>query len=613
MPKGPAIKEEPQALTAAGITFPGAGHSKYARRVGTTQSWQKEAWEHYDNVGELRYGANWLANVASQAILYAGTRDVYNNVSPSVKSSPEAKALADLFGGVEGQQEMLRSCVLHMSIAGEVYIVMRDPFEGEDADSKNKDKHGTIYQTLGVEEISYQGDKWYIRADDGTDVPLTTSDIVLRVWIPHPKDHSQPDAPVKSILGSLAEVRLYDAHIKAQASSRLIGGGMLFLPNEMTLTPPKQMLEDTNASTGDVTTEDIVMWTLMSAMEASKDNLGSPASVAPVVMTLPGEHINNIQHMTFWSELDEKVIDMRKDAVMRVAQGMDLPQEIFLGTGDMNRWGAWQIEESSIKAHVEPILQKIAATLTTEYLRDGADNPDAVVGIDTSKLRLRPNRSKEAVELYDRGVLNRAALLRETGFGAEDEPDKKERAEWILMKMTQASWSPQQAEAAVKELGIDLGINTTDDEPREARPTPSLKEHPVRDRPEESVSDPDFDHEREADRREQRAEREAAAAAVTMLAARAMERAGNRLKSLSRDKPNGVAGKDMHLMIEPFPDRVDDLLKGAWDRSLVAHVEHDSVDRMIEAADAYCRTILTSREAFSAKTLQAELRKAGGR
>ena len=94
--------------------------------------------------------------------------------------------------------------------------------------------------------------------------------------------------------------------------------------------------------------------------------------------------------------------------------------------------------------------------------------------------------------------------------------------------------------------------------------------------------------------------------------ARAMERAGNRLKSLSRDKPNGVAGKDMHLMIQPFPDRVDDLLKDAWDRSLVAHVEHDGVDSMIEAADAYCRTILTSREAFSAKTLQAELRKARG-
>ena len=36
MPKGTPVKDQPQQLTAAGITFPGAGSSKHALRVGGT-------------------------------------------------------------------------------------------------------------------------------------------------------------------------------------------------------------------------------------------------------------------------------------------------------------------------------------------------------------------------------------------------------------------------------------------------------------------------------------------------------------------------------------------------------------------------------------------------
>lgn len=588
-----------EGLTAAAISYPGKGRSKSAAKSGKPEEWQKAAWKFYDEVGELRYGANWIANVGAQSLLYAGRRGDDGNVTRSEANSLESRALADFFGGPEGQRGMLRSMSLHLTVAGEGYLVNRDPYDGEETEGKAVGSDGSIYECLGTEEVSYSGDTWYVRKPDGSNVGLTEQDVIIRVWLPHPKDHSRADSPVRGVLGTLREIRLYDAHIKAQASSRLLGGGVMFTPSEMTLPPPPEMQKEIGEG-ATPSSADVFMWTLMQAMEASKGMEGEPASVAPVVVTAPGEHISNIKHMTFWSELDEKVIDMRQDAIIRLARGMDLPPEIFLGTGEMNRWGAWQVEESSIKAHVEPVLSIITTAITVDFLREGTGIPNVVVEADTSKLRLRPNRSKEAVELYDRGVLNREALIRETGFAPDDISDEEELRRWILLQMIRSSWSPDQAQQAAKELGVDLGLPLQDNAAREARPTPSLAEHPVRDRPKDSVSDPDHDHERDM-------ERERAAAAVSVLAFRAMERAGNRLKSLSGMKPQGVAPASMHLMIEPFAHSLDDLLKDAWDLTSVGHYDREMCREMAHRADMYCRDILLSRRPFSSSEIESLL------
>lgn len=588
-----------EGLTAAAIAYPGKGRSKSAAKSGNAEEWQKVAWDYYDKVGELRYGANWIANVGAQAMLFAGRRGPDGNISRSAPSSIEARTLSDFFGGPEGQQGMLRSMSLHLTVAGEGYLVQRDPYEGEETEGKAVGSDGSIYECLGTAEVSYSGDTWYVRKHDGSNHALTEDDVIIRVWLPHPKDHSKADSPVKGVLGTLSEICLYDAHIKAQASSRLLGGGVMFVPAEMTLPPPKEMVDEVGDGVTP-STADVFMWNLIKAMEASKGAEGGPASVAPVTITAPGEHIGNIKHLTFWSELDEKVIEMRQDAIIRLARGMDLPPEIFLGTGEMNRWGAWQVEESSIKAHVEPVLSIITTAITVDFLREGTGIPNVVVEADTSKLRLRPNRSKEAVELYDRGVLKREALIRETGFAPDDISDEEELRRWILLQMIRSSWSPDQAQQAAKQLGVNLGLPLQDNAGRQARPVPSLEDHPVRDRPKDSRSDPDHDHEKDM-------ERERAAAAVSVLAFRAMERAGNRLKSLSGMKPQGVAPASMHLMIEPFEHSLNDLLKDAWDLTSVSHYDREMCREMAHRADMYCRDILLSRRPFSSSEIESLL------
>ena len=80
---------------------------------------------------------------------------------------------------------------------------------------------------------------------------------------------------------------------------------------------------------------------------------------------------------------------------------MDLPREQIMGmssnsgTGGGNsngvsHWGAWQIEESTIKFHIEPMLELICNALTIGYLRPLTEAVDTFVTYNTKKLRLRP-------------------------------------------------------------------------------------------------------------------------------------------------------------------------------------------------------------------------------
>ena len=162
---------------------------------------------------------------------------------------------------------------------------------------------------------------------------------------------------------------------------------------------------------------------------------------------------------------------------------------------------------------------------------------------------------------------------------------------WLLRKMISASWSPVQAQAAALKLGVDLGIPLPqDDAPREARPTPSLQDHPTQEPPEKSVSDGTAPRPDEVG-----LAASATPVCAAMLAYRAMERAGNRLRTLSANKPDAsLAAHSVHTKVKVFPDRMESLLEHAW-----ATAETFGTSPVeIERAKNYCRFLLTESAAF---------------
>ena len=114
---------------------------------------------------------------------------------------------------------------------------------------------------------------------------------------------------------------------------------------------------------------------------------------------------------------------------------MDLPPEQILGMGCQRRhrrrpsngvshWGAWQVEEATIKLHIEPMLDTDRQRAHDGLPAARAARPARSTWSPTTRraLRLRPDRSKEAFELYDRGCHQVEALLRENGFDPADAP-----------------------------------------------------------------------------------------------------------------------------------------------------------------------------------------------
>jgi hypothetical protein len=153
---------------------------------------------------------------------------------------------------------------------------------------------------------------------------------------------------------------------------------------------------------------------------------------------VPAEYVDKIAHIDFTLKIDDKIIEKRDSAIKRLASQLNVPPEVLLGMSDLNHWNAWAVDETSLKVNVAPSAELIADALTTGYLQprlkaSGVEDwASWVVWYDMSELTLRPDRSDNALQLYDRMEIDGSALRRETGFDEADKPTDEELKEQAL-------------------------------------------------------------------------------------------------------------------------------------------------------------------------------------
>lgn len=522
------------------------------------QKWQTDCYRHYAICGEARAAARFFGRALSRAVLNV-TRTT-NGVATTVTDGSVADLLADLFNGKDGQQQMLEAIGMHLTIAGECYLIGRTVTEG-DTDG-NILSQGEVWEIVSVLEVKVAGDQWRITYGEGQqDIILGDDDTVIRIWQPNPANRLEADSPFRSLLPILTEIEWLTRHIFAQLSSRLAGAGILFLPQGMTFPDPP---EQAGANQQAYNEASGFMRVLGDAMMKPLDDPSSPSALIPVIVTAPAESIDKARLMHFWSELDEASLGMRSEAIRRFAVGMDLPAEQILGmssndgtgggtSNGVSHWGAWQIEESTIKMYIEPMLELVVNALTVSYIRVLEPEATDVITSDTSALRLRPDRSKEAIELWQNGAISTAVMLRENGFDVEDMPDADEVKLHFLRRIAAGSATPEQVEAALSKLGIELMSSRFTDqtegqgETRETRPDPAPA-------PEQRPRTPE------------RPDTAALLAACNGLVYRALERAGNRYINAGKrgkDKDKTLNPLTVHCA-EPMGDEGAALLAGAF-------------------------------------------------
>lgn len=540
------------------------------------QEWQERAWYWYDTIEVFHYAVQWVGNTLSRAKLL-----VLEN-GETTANQAALDALESFFGGSDQHGEFLRQSGIHMTVTGEYYTI------GVEVDGEDE------WRVAAAVEVKVSPEGYKVEGvevdDDGA--------FIMRSWRPHPRKINISDCPTRPLLPILSQLDELTKYVSAQIDSRLSGAGLLLLPLEISFPTPAEGADGTQQ-----TGLDNFMSELTTTMSLAKADRGSAAAQTPIGIQAPGEMLDKIQHLTFWSELDEHTVELRKEAIHRLALGLDMPPEALEGTGESNHWSAWQVEDSLIKSHSEPLLALICAAVTEGYLRvileEGGMSPEDAatftIGADTADMRLRPNRSKEALELGDRLLLSNEAIRRENGFTETDAPSEDEVKHSLLLKLAQGSPDTSAVRAAARQLGVDLGEDPALDAAPGERPLPrSLEEHPTQDIP---------------DTRD--AEAAALLAAAEGAVFRALERAGNKLKSTMTQMqglPDGLRAVERYRYVKLSKVGLDGVLEDAWGNLDLLSLSGGKTLAQYEThLDNYVRMLISSRSPYDRSLLATYL------
>ncbi len=431
------------------------------RQLPATKDWQLRAWEYFDEVGELRFASQWVANALSRCSLGVRVRPGDDTATDPIDlddaDGADSRArvpLQELFGGPVGHGEMLSRLAIHLTVPGESYIV------GFDTDMGPGQPPVRRWLVVSGDELERGGSQTIkVRLpENDKPFPIKLADAtVIRLWRPHPRRAWEADSPVRAALTVLKELVDLSAHIAATVESRLAGAGILFMPESATL--PSAI-----SATGQPLHEDPAMATLIDAMVTPIGDRDSASAVVPILVRIPDAAVGKPEYMSFASKLDEKIQQLREASIARFATIVDIPAEVLTGTGSASRWNAWKISEEAIKLHLEPLLGLICDALTTQYLWPALealgvrDVERYVVWYDASNLVQRPNLGPEAQNLFEHGLVKTKTVVHANGFTDDDMPDAEEQARELLKRLAQKGIDPLLVQPYLDKLGIDIEV-----------------------------------------------------------------------------------------------------------------------------------------------------------
>ena len=207
--------------------------------------------------------------------------------------------------------------------------------------------------------------------------------------------------------------------------------GSLKVPDEISQPPPEPVGDEDPE-------EDIFLRDLIAASVSPITDPGTASAVTPLIVRGAAEFLKELDHLQIHDPRETYPEEnLRNECIRRIALSLDFPPEVLLGVSDVNHWNAWQIDEQTWKAHLQPVAQSFCEDLTASYFRaacrdanvDGWE--DLVVWYDASDIINHPDRTADAKDLWDRGAISLETLREVAGFDDDDAPSEEERAERI--------------------------------------------------------------------------------------------------------------------------------------------------------------------------------------
>lgn len=561
------------------------------------QDWQEEAWRHFDLCGELAYSANWMGNSLSRATIYVADVDEKGQPAGPTEDARAVAAADGLLGGPAHAAQVLASLGVHLTIPGDVYVVGETPATG------GPDQ----WFTASTTELKYANKRWTLDQGEGKRSLDLERTVLIRVWQSHPRKRWEAYSPTRSVLPVLAELEQLSQRVAADLDSRLAGAGILAIASGISLPPLSDEVKARYPGLSPLAAM------LTDAMITPLGDRSDASAIVPIVLEIPGDKIDDkIKWINFFTELKAEVQEAREKAIRRMALGMDMEPEALLGLGGINHWGAWQIDESGVKLHIEPKLLTIVAALNDSFYRpnleaDGLDPSKYCLWFDTSELTTRPDQSTNAKAAHDAGELKGDAFLRYLGLDAGDRATPDDKAARLLAKIAEAN--PAAAPALLEPLMRlwrgeslrDLPVVVVSEQlPAGDQETPATPDT-------EETGPPALPAGSDA------AAIDAATMTAHLVVRRALELAGNRMmvNRAIRASLDTVAPADRYLRQPAAEEHLDRLLAGAWD-SVDEYAAMAGLDGVILRAelDAYTRGLLRAGEPHQPIYLAAIVKRA---
>jgi hypothetical protein len=427
-PPLPEPSRPPRSLVASAAKLRLDGQGWRTWQFGD-DNWQQEAWRLYDVIGELRFIANWIGSACSRVRIYVAEVDQNGRIQQEVTDKKIGGLSDTLFNGPAGLAEALRLIGINLTITGDVYVVGRPGQDQTDAPAQDDYLLNDSWMVLSGSELRRfgpRGQKALLIDRNGLAKQTLkldpTTDLIIRIWTPHPRRGLWADSPTRGAMPMLYEIERLTRYVFAQIDSRLVSAGLLPIPQEISFPDHDPELSPSEALTNQ----------LMRAGSASLKGEGTAAGVMPTVVEVPMEALGKIELVNFGSELSHQALELRNEAIRRMALAMDIDPSILSGMENANHWGAWQIFSGQIKIHIEPLMTRICDGLTTAYLRPAlstmkdTDPERYVYWFDTAPLEVRPQRLQDTQGLYRDRIISSAAVLREGDYKISDAPDSKE-------------------------------------------------------------------------------------------------------------------------------------------------------------------------------------------
>ncbi|HEY5988396.1 MAG TPA: hypothetical protein VIV12_18760 [Streptosporangiaceae bacterium] len=485
-------EQQPNALTAAAAPVA----SPRTELIRNTDGWQEEAWGYHETLGEFRYAVDWESKRLSRVRLYAAKLEPGADEPVRQNAGTAVELMTAMAGGVAGQATIMNGLATQLAVPGEGYLIVENVNGIEQWSVRSNDE---VRAARGGYEVADEN-----AVNGGTNWrPLAANSLnPLRVWRPNKRWHHIADSPARAARSTMRELELVNRHIVAQYLSRLASAGVVMFPNEVTFPVREEF--------ADAPDPFMAEW-IEIASEAIRTP-GTAAGIVPLPLKLPGEWIDKVKHLDFTLKIDEKIIEKRDSAIKRLASQLNVPAEVLLGMSDLNHWNAWISDENSLKVDVAPDAELIAQALTIGYLQprlkaSGVEDwATWVVWYDMSELTLRPDRSGDAVLLYDRLEIDGDALRRETGFDEADAPSDDELEQQALRILLRT-----QPQAALTALARLLGEQEPAPLPDEQPATPTATPEAAPPPEERTPPNPDTAREAAADKRAERMVRQAQA------------------------------------------------------------------------------------------------------